>query len=337
VQAIGAAPGVPGPDTIQDYGTGAFLLAGSEVLRALGGAVMTEPAALLAAAERVLESEAHIPRAYARLVPERKDDLAWENDKVAFRVYGPALRSGVEDSGIDVWCKRVTYPVVDKWYDQDRLKKISYHQDNGEGYDGYHVGDTRGCGGLGLWIDGKLVTSGTYVAAEILWTGPDEAAFKTVYKYPVEIGGQSVYENRITRLRLGQRLNEIDTFFSHRAGRGAKPLKDLPHEIGIGLVLQNKGAQIKFAPDQGFASAYETLDGKGLGTGVVLAPSRFVRATEQPATDKDGKNAQVLVFTRPDATGHVVYRTGFAWAADGEITTQEQWLDYLARQSDSQP
>ena len=56
------------------------------------------------------------PRAYARLVPERKDDLAWENDKVAFRVYGPALRSGPEDSGIDVWCKRVARPVIDKWY-----------------------------------------------------------------------------------------------------------------------------------------------------------------------------------------------------------------------------
>ena len=25
-------------------------------------------------------------------VPERKDDFAWENDKIAFRAYGKALR-----------------------------------------------------------------------------------------------------------------------------------------------------------------------------------------------------------------------------------------------------
>ena len=27
--------------------------------------------------------------AFGRFVPEREDDFAWENDKVAFRVYGP--------------------------------------------------------------------------------------------------------------------------------------------------------------------------------------------------------------------------------------------------------
>jgi len=334
VQAIGAAPGVPGPDTIQDYGTGAFLLAGSEVLRAVGGAAKMEPAALLAAAEKQIADD-KTPRAYARLVPERKDDLAWENDKVAFRVYGPALRSGAEDSGIDCWCKRVTYPVVDKWYDQDRLKKISYHQDHGEGYDGYHVGDTRGCGGLGLWIDGKLVTSDTYTTAEIIWTKPDMAEFKTVYEYPVKIGGKTVYENRVTRLRLGARLSEIDTFFSTTAGRGAKPIENFPHEVGIGLVTQDKGAQITFAAEQGFAAVYETLDGRNLGTGVALPPGRILRTQKLPAADKDGKNAQALVLTRPDAKGHVIYRAGFAWAADGEIKTADEWLKYLTVQANA--
>lgn len=28
---------------------------------------------------------------YGRLVPERKDDIAWENDRGAYRIYGPAL------------------------------------------------------------------------------------------------------------------------------------------------------------------------------------------------------------------------------------------------------
>jgi unsaturated rhamnogalacturonyl hydrolase len=207
VQPIGASPDKLSADSKQDYGTGAFLLAGCEVLGALNGAAKVDSAGLLAAAEKMIADD-KTPRAYARLVPERKDDMAWENDKVAFRIYGPALRAGAEDSGIDVWCKRVSYPILDKWYDADRLQPISYHQDHSEGYDGYHVGDTRGCGGLGLWVDGKLVTSDTYIAAEVFWTRPDVAEFKTVYEYPVRIGGKTVYENRITRLRMGERFSE---------------------------------------------------------------------------------------------------------------------------------
>ena len=332
VQPIGASPDKLSPDSRQDYGTGAFLLAGSEIIRALGGAAKTDQAALLAAAEKLI-AEDKTPRAYARLVPERKDDLAWENDKVAFRVYGPALRSGAEDSGIDVWCKRVSYPILDKWYDQDRLQKISYHKDNGEGYDGYHVGNTRGCGGLGLWMDGKLVTSDTYIAAEIIWTRPDVAEFKTVYEYPVKVEGKTVYENRLTRLRLGERLFEVETFFSETAGRGAKPFEKFPHEVAIGLVTQNQGAEVNFLRELGAVTVYEQMDGKGLGTAVLLPPDLFLNTVELPAEDKAGKNAQALVITRPDADGRVKYRAGFAWSGDGEITTADEGLEYLRKQA----
>ena len=92
VQPVGAAPDHLEAGDTQDYGTGAFLLAGSEILRLLGAKPADGPA-LLKAAEKLVAEDV-TPRAYARLVPERKDDLAWENDKVAFRVYGPALRSG---------------------------------------------------------------------------------------------------------------------------------------------------------------------------------------------------------------------------------------------------
>jgi rhamnogalacturonyl hydrolase YesR len=336
VQPIGAAPDHLNADSRQDYGTGAYLLAGAEVLRALGGAAKVEPGALLAQAEQLRAAD-RIPRAYARLVPERKDDLAWENDKVAFRIYGPALRTGAEDSGIDVWCKRVPYPILDKWYDQDRLKKISYHQDHGEGYDGYHVGNTRGCGGLGLWVDGKLVTSDTYVSSVIRWTGPDVAEFQTVYEYPVKVAGKPLYEHRTTRLRLGERLFEVEAFFASTAARRAKPLEKLPHEVAIGLVTQNAGAGFTLNQSAGILAVYEPLDGKGLGTGVVLEPARVLRMSQLPAAAPAGKHAHAVVFTRPDARGQVTYRAGFAWAGDGEITTPEQWLAYLKSKQARQP
>ena len=181
-------------------------------------------------------------------------------------------------------------------------------------------------------MDGTLVTSDTYLEAEILWTKPDLAEFKTVHQYPVKVGGKTVYENRITRLHLGKRLFEADSFFSHTFGRAAKPLMDFPHEIAIGLVTQNKGAHIQFLPEQGIASVYEQLDGKGLGTGVIVPAAMFLRSAELPAEDKPGKNAQALVITKPDAKGHVVHRAGFAWAGDGEITNAKQWSTYLSGQ-----
>jgi hypothetical protein len=47
------------------------------------------------------------PKVYGRWVPERHDDFAWENDRIAFRSYGPDLEK-VEPacSGVDVWPKR---------------------------------------------------------------------------------------------------------------------------------------------------------------------------------------------------------------------------------------
>ena len=53
--------------------------------------------------------------------PERKDDFAWENDRGAYRVYGPALEATGERSfGIDVWTKNTPDPVVnDRYYIED--------------------------------------------------------------------------------------------------------------------------------------------------------------------------------------------------------------------------
>ena len=61
---------------------------------------------------------------YSRFVPERTDDYAWENNRVAFRTFGPTAQNMVEQnikggtltSGIDAWLKRVEYTIINKWY-----------------------------------------------------------------------------------------------------------------------------------------------------------------------------------------------------------------------------
>lgn len=50
----------------------------------------------------------------------RKDDIAWENDRCAYRVYGPALqRTGERSFGTDIWVKNTPDTVVYERYVKD--------------------------------------------------------------------------------------------------------------------------------------------------------------------------------------------------------------------------
>jgi hypothetical protein len=90
-------------------------------------------------------------RVFARYVPERFDDFAWENDRIAHRVCGPGLdtpaagRNRMITNGVDGWSKGVRYLIVDRWY-------LKGHDpiDTGEGLDMYDAGTNRGCGGTGV-------------------------------------------------------------------------------------------------------------------------------------------------------------------------------------------
>jgi unsaturated rhamnogalacturonyl hydrolase len=327
VQRIGAAPDSLDDSSRQDYGTGAYLLAGSEVLKAVGGAKkIGDPKAFLAQAEKLAELTQ--PQAYVRLVPERKDDLAWENDKVAFRIYGPALRSGPEDSGIDVWCKRVATPIVNKWYRLDLTAKQSYHKDHGEGYDGYKVGDSRGCGGLALWVDGKMLISDTYTMARVHWTKSDVAEFDAIYEFP-PVNGKKLYEVRNVRLHLGDHLSHITshitTSLSGRAATGGVPNQ----EVVVGLFTQTPQAEYSFAPDKTSMAIWEQLDGVGLGTGVVFPKGAVSAMKSAPHTGEPKGHAHALAFLKTDAKGEVRYASGFGWAKAGEIKSQAEWRAYL--------
>ena len=73
---------------------------------------------------------AYPAEAFGRQVPERYDDYAWENNKVAYRLYGPALETSPEKlitPGIDVWVKCTDKLVIDEWY-----AKGDYHHNYGE-------------------------------------------------------------------------------------------------------------------------------------------------------------------------------------------------------------
>lgn len=143
---------------------------------------------------------------FGRKYPERVDDVAWENDRTAYRTYGPALQANGERAfGYDVWLKRVPELVVEERYEKelnpatkaqiDSLKQmgkateanalyqsVSYHVDHGNGLDCYKVGPTLGGGAAALLVDDAIVYPYCYVGEpEILDNGPLRFTVKLNY------------------------------------------------------------------------------------------------------------------------------------------------------------
>lgn len=90
-----------------------------------------------------------------------------------FGCMGPALEVEKPGSGVDVWVKSTRELIINKWY-----KLGDYHVDYGEWFDGYKVGESRGCGGLVVWENGKLVPSKNFKKWQVLANGPVRAGFR---------------------------------------------------------------------------------------------------------------------------------------------------------------
>ncbi len=263
-------------------------------------------------------------RTFARYIPERLDDFAWENDKVAHRTYGPALAlpangTGKEvlvTSGLDVWCKRVSYPVVDRWYNKGH---DHYHHDEGEGMDMYQVGPSRGCGGTGVW-DGKTLHTGrNYQTWKILANGPIRTIFELTYE-TWNANGVFVSETKRFTVDAGHNLDRIDSTF---AITGAKEII-----VGIGL---NKAPADK-GQDEKISTTPVSADGSlaqwvvqktngDLGTALIV-PEGFTGFAE------DERNQ--LVLAKATAGRALTYYAGAGWSKAGEFTSQQAWLDYVA-------
>ena len=162
---------------------------------------------------------------FGQLYPERKDDYAWENDRGAYRVYGPSLqRTGERSYGIDVWSKNTPELVVEQRYwtedvvmmpTVERLRRenrhygdsvyhtISYHHDHGRGMDLYRVGATLGCGTPALLkADGQLQYPYCFTNYTILDNGPLRTTVQLDYG-KTAFGTDSITEHRIISLDKG--------------------------------------------------------------------------------------------------------------------------------------
>lgn len=257
-----------------------------------------------------------------RYCPDRDFDLAWENDLVAFRIYGKQPTADAGLSGVDCWHKKVSYPIADKWY-KGHLEGISYHEDHGEGCDQYHVGKTRGCGGIGIWKDEEIIRSGLYESWEVISQTQTSLSFKVVYSWVID--GERIVETRVITIENGSQLYSAVSHFT----KNGFPLTDL--EIAIGLSTQNATAEVNLNEDKGFMATWHGL-GKPetgmIGTATIIDTKHLVKMLEQKSENKD--ESHTLAIVKPDSNGAIKWQAGFAWEQAGKITNQEQWIAYLS-------
>jgi unsaturated rhamnogalacturonyl hydrolase len=259
-------------------------------------------------------------KVYGRFVRERHDDFAWENDRIAHRMYGPDLEAWKKEpltsSGVDVWCKRVRRLVVNDWYMTD-----DYHRDAGEGADLYSVGKSRGCGGTGVWSGGKLAVSRNFVASRVLASGPIRLVFELDYApWEVSPGGPKVAEKKRVTLDAGKGFDRFEsTFTVVGAAADGKPAAPLP--VGIGIAKHPGGA---FAQQAGWLRSWEPLKaGNGnLGCAVVLPGG--------PAPTGAETDADRLLVTEAHPGVPLVYHAGFGWDRSGDVADAQAWARAVA-------
>lgn len=262
-----------------------------------------------------------IPTCYSRFVPERTDDYAWENDRVAFRTYGPVAQKMIEDnvpggtlsSGMDAWLKRVDYPIINKWYKKELETDGSYHEDDGEGLDNFHVGTSRGVGGIAIKVDTAYQFSRNFTDYKTIETGPIRTSFWITYA-PWKAGDKTIEEKKYISLDRGSNLSKFRVEI------------DGSETLSVGLTLHEKDGETTTDVEEGWVSYWEPYFGSELGTGVVVPSSAMLEYDKYVTDAKDLSNlyAQLKVVD-----GEAVYYTGFGWKKSKQFSSKEEWNNYL--------
>jgi pectinesterase len=179
--------------------------------------------------EAAAPTQKPVARVDVRYDPPR-DDVAWESDRIGFRIYGQGLWKNPEyeplhSSGIDVWPKRTRALIVEKWYTKGHDQ---YHVDTGEGADFYDVGPTLGTGGVAVWSRDTLWRADNFKTYRIIADGPLRAVFELKYD-PWTADGRRVSEVKRIAIDAGQNLYRSESIFRAEDGGTAA----IPYAIGV--------------------------------------------------------------------------------------------------------
>jgi rhamnogalacturonyl hydrolase YesR len=287
---------------------------------------------------------APIVKTFARYVPERYDDFAWESDRIAHRIYGLALipAEGTISSGPDVWIKKRHQLIVDPMY-----KTGHYHYDNGEYMDDYRVGNSRGCGGVGIWDGKRLYVSSNYRNWKLITTGPIRSEFELIYDAWDAGNGRKVAETKHISIDANSWFSQAwSTFDSDDHS---------PLTIGAGLAERACGTNgeeiISQDQTEGWMSYWQPEDKpKGrIGVAILLPKGAISEFTNDKPGLPDSKiHAEVpqpthegappirnlLAITTAAIGIPFDYYFGACWDRSGDFTNADQWADEVKRMAD---
>lgn len=291
-----------------------------EILSQLEYAGAREPVRLLLKAPALAPAESRVieivtggptkvePKTFGRFVPERKDDFAWENDKVAFRMYGKALETAPDNAfGTDIWAKKTDKLVIDKWY-----ASKDYHTDHGEGMDFYSVGLTLGAGDIAPWLNDTIRFSKNYHHHQVLDNGPLRTSFELGYD-EWKVGDRMVKTTKKITLDAGSHMNRVEVNYQTSDG------KDI--EVVMGIVTRKEPGTIFLDEKQGIAAYWEPeIRDKGImGIGLVFPEEARLKL----------QAGHILNFTKASSNRPVVYYNGGAWNRAGQFRSALEWSKYL--------
>ena len=256
------------------------------------------------------------PRVYAKHIEDR-DDIAWESDRIAYRIYGQGLWKiePLKSSGVDVWVKRTRDPIVDKWYAKGH---DAYHRDTGEGADFFDVGESLGAGGTAVYVNDSLYRALNFKSWRILANGPIRTIFELQYD-PWQAGTLRVTETKRIALDAGQNLNRATSIF-HADGN-----VDVPYAIGLvkrpGLIGSESRAR-SWAWLTGWGPVSPKDGGHGdLGTAVLIPRARLV--------DWKETGEHYFAVGRAHSGEPMVHYIGAGWTDSGDFRDVRDWWRYL--------
>ena len=273
----------------------------------------------------------------------RKDDIAWENDRCAYRVYGPALqRTGERSFGTDIWVKNTPDTVVYERYVKDMNGNIkgdkmdakvrdiltSFHLDHGNGLDPYRVGATLGLGAPSLMVGKNQVLPYCYKDYRILDNGPLRFTVELTYN-PSTVGDmKNVVEHRIISLDKGSNFNKMTVWYDGLT---------TPTDFATGFPIHEEDTETKtFAKD--YVSYADPTDNVEVNNSQVFVGVLFPEGTDHTyyqLFDKkhDGATGHALGLKRGLKNGEKYsYYFGAAWSKY-DVRSYAEWQirikDYL--------
>ncbi len=275
----------------------------------LGDGTPTSPAKLTYAAEKE---------------PSSRNDIAWENDRTAYRMYSSVLLKSEPSTGngVDLWQKKRAEPVIDDMYSLS-----NYHSESDYGVDAFNVNGLRlGNGGVSHVVDGKLAVHNPHDECTIVENGALRSEFVVTYNN-VEVDGDTYTKTVRITATAGSLLNKAVV----RYEGARKPLR-------LAVALYQHTDIANFAPDGVAYTATPGIAGwaenPSEGT-VTSSGARFYQGAYIPSCTTQAEVIDDHLCLTVDYTPgtDLVYYFGGGWSVfpEGEYTQDDDWFLALER------